>query len=184
MIQAATARTMTHRTVAFSKRWTGHKSRDINMAQSSSSVSSSPTRMISPSLRTQADRGHCSTAKPGTRPDRVSSCSLLPSYLRCLSVLMLAIPSRVCMQRWSIPALLSPSPIHSTINTRIAAPRIRAFASGSGPNPTPGQSPFKVWPFVLIFVAGSGSYVYMVKNRTGEWVMLCLSPKLTSCIRG
>ncbi|KAI9819049.1 MAG: bifunctional uridylate/adenylate kinase [Thelocarpon impressellum] len=36
----------------------------------------------------------------------------------------------------------------------------RGYAQG--PNPTPGKSPFRVWPFVLIFVAGSWSYAYMV----------------------
>ncbi|KAI9674487.1 MAG: hypothetical protein M1817_001825 [Caeruleum heppii] len=44
--------------------------------------------------------------------------------------------------------------------------RSASSSSGiSGPNPKPGENPFKVWPFVAIFAAGSGTYVYMVKSR-------------------
>jgi hypothetical protein len=44
----------------------------------------------------------------------------------------------------------------------------RSYATGeSGPNPRPGQSPFKVWPFIAIAVAGSGAYVLMVRSRLG-----------------
>jgi len=48
-----------------------------------------------------------------------------------------------------------------------SAPR-RSYATGeSGPNPRPGQSPFKIWPFVAITVAGSGAYILMVRSRVG-----------------
>ena len=50
----------------------------------------------------------------------------------------------------------SPNPIH--VCTR----------SASGPNPTPGRSPFKVWPFVAIALLGSYSYTLMVKSRIGQ----------------
>ncbi|KAH8792712.1 adenylate kinase-domain-containing protein [Hyaloscypha finlandica] len=47
-----------------------------------------------------------------------------------------------------------------------SAPR-RSYATGeSGPNPRPGQNPFKIWPFVAITVAGSGAYILMVRSRT------------------
>ncbi|SLM38881.1 uridylate kinase [Lasallia pustulata] len=32
---------------------------------------------------------------------------------------------------------------------------------GSGPNPTPGRSPLKVWPFIAITLVGTGSYTLM-----------------------
>lgn len=37
----------------------------------------------------------------------------------------------------------------------------------NGPNPTPGQSPFRVWPFILITLAGTASYALMVRSRSG-----------------
>lgn len=44
----------------------------------------------------------------------------------------------------------------------------RSYATGeSGPNPRPGQSPFKIWPFIAITLVGSGAYVLMVKSRAG-----------------
>lgn len=44
----------------------------------------------------------------------------------------------------------------------------RSYATGeSGPNPTPGKSPFKIWPFVAITLGGSGLYALMVKSRAG-----------------
>ena len=46
----------------------------------------------------------------------------------------------------------------------------RTYATGeSGPNPKPGQSPFKIWPFLLITAAGSGAYILMVQQRAGEF---------------
>ncbi|KAH6666644.1 adenylate kinase-domain-containing protein [Halenospora varia] len=42
----------------------------------------------------------------------------------------------------------------------------RSYATGEkGPNPTPGQSPFKIWPFVAITLMGSGAYALMVRSR-------------------
>lgn len=47
-------------------------------------------------------------------------------------------------------------------------PARRTYATGeSGPNPTPGKSPFKIWPFVAITLGGSGLYALMVKSRAG-----------------
>lgn len=39
---------------------------------------------------------------------------------------------------------------------------------GSGPNPNPGRSPLKVWPFIAITLLGTGSYTLMVRSRAGE----------------
>ena len=51
----------------------------------------------------------------------------------------------------------------------------RSYATGeSGPNPKPGQNPFKIWPFIAITLAGSGAYVLMVKSRAG----MCQLPPL------
>ena len=45
-------------------------------------------------------------------------------------------------------------------------PPYRSYASGH--NPTPGRSPFRVWPFVFITLAGSGAYVYILQSRAGK----------------
>ncbi|KFY51413.1 hypothetical protein V497_09136, partial [Pseudogymnoascus sp. VKM F-4516 (FW-969)] len=53
----------------------------------------------------------------------------------------------------------------------------RRFASGeSGPNPKPGQSPFKIWPFVAITLLGTGSYILMARSRDGSY----MTPDITS----
>lgn len=39
----------------------------------------------------------------------------------------------------------------------------RTYVSRPNPNQT-----LKVWPFVFIFFAGTGAYVYMVKTRASE----------------
>ncbi|TVY53372.1 Uridylate kinase [Lachnellula cervina] len=39
-------------------------------------------------------------------------------------------------------------------------------AYATGPNPRPGQNPFKIWPFIAITLAGTGSYILMVRSRT------------------
>ncbi|CZR50834.1 probable uridine-monophosphate kinase (UMP-CMP kinase) [Phialocephala subalpina] len=49
----------------------------------------------------------------------------------------------------------SPSPFHSSAR--------RSYSSGF--KDTPGRSPFKIWPFVAITLAGSGAYALMVKSR-------------------
>jgi hypothetical protein len=49
--------------------------------------------------------------------------------------------------------------------------RSRTYATGSGPNPRPGQSPFKVWPFIAITLVGSGAYALMVRSREGKTLM-------------
>ena len=55
------------------------------------------------------------------------------------------------------------APIHKS-------PARRTYATGeSGPNPKPGQNPFKIWPFIAITLAGSGAYVLMVKSRAGKY---------------
>ncbi|KAI9832378.1 MAG: bifunctional uridylate/adenylate kinase [Sarea resinae] len=57
----------------------------------------------------------------------------------------------------------------------------RAYATG--PNPTPGQSPLKVWPFVAITLAGGGAYVLLVnsraKNTTDDMPAIETSPQTT-----
>lgn len=61
------------------------------------------------------------------------------------------------------PAVRSQLPSATLRNTT------RRFASGeSGPRPTPGQSPFKIWPFVAITLMGTGSYILMVRSRDGS----------------
>ncbi len=50
------------------------------------------------------------------------------------------------------------------------SPARRKYARPSGekgPNPIPGQSPFKLWPFIAITLAGSATYVLMVRSRIG-----------------
>jgi hypothetical protein len=54
--------------------------------------------------------------------------------------------------------------------------RLHRRTYATGPNPRPGQSPFKVWPFIAITLAGTGAYVLMVRNRAGMSIlfsMLC-----------
>jgi hypothetical protein len=51
----------------------------------------------------------------------------------------------------------------------------RGYATGeSGPNPRPGQSTIRVWPFVAITLAGTGAYIMMVKSRAGMSILLSL----------
>lgn len=38
----------------------------------------------------------------------------------------------------------------------------------SGPNPTPGRNPLKIWPFIAIALLGTYTYTLMVKSRTGD----------------
>ena len=61
------------------------------------------------------------------------------------------------------------------------SPARRTYATGeSGPNPKPGQNPFKVWPFVAITLAGSGAYMLMVRSRAGMSHLLQLCCPLSS----
>jgi len=57
-----------------------------------------------------------------------------------------------------------------TPSSRLRLPHRRAYATG--PNPRPGQSPFKVWPFIAITLAGTGAYVLVVQNRAGMSILL------------
>ena len=69
--------------------------------------------------------------------------------------------ARLLAQRAARPSLWRPQ--------QLRTPAARRFASGeSGPNPRPGQSPFKVWPFVAITLVGTGAYVLMAKSRDGS----------------
>ncbi|RDW78192.1 uridylate kinase [Coleophoma crateriformis] len=56
-------------------------------------------------------------------------------------------------------------PIRASI-LRSQARRSYAASGEKGPRPIPGQSPFKIWPFLAIILAGSGSYMLLVKSRT------------------
>lgn len=49
------------------------------------------------------------------------------------------------------------------VYTKAAFPFRRTYVSRSKPDQT-----LKFWPFVFIFFAGTGAYVYMVKARAGE----------------
>src|SRR5579862_3126615 len=61
----------------------------------------------------------------------------------------------------------------SAARTRVSQPRLDRLAAAvrrpysTGPNPTPGRSPLRVWPFVLITLSGSVAYVLLVKSRAG-----------------
>lgn len=76
---------------------------------------------------------------------------------------------RICRQL--SPFQILSNPVSRTFRASIRnSPAQRSYATGeSGPNPKPGQSPFKVWPFVAITVAGSAAYMLMVKSRTGTY---------------
>ncbi|PMD39823.1 UMP-CMP kinase [Hyaloscypha variabilis F] len=69
---------------------------------------------------------------------------------------------RFCQQSSPFPRASNSFPRRFQANP---SPR-RNYATGeSGPNPRPGQSPFKIWPFVAITVVGSGAYILMVRSR-------------------
>lgn len=42
----------------------------------------------------------------------------------------------------------------------------------TGPNPTPGKSPLRFWPFVFITVVGTTTYYFMVKSRAGKCTLV------------
>lgn len=64
----------------------------------------------------------------------------------------------------SVPSIRQPFQVRSL---KQRWPSQRTYATGSGPKTKPGQSPFKVWPFVAITLAGTGAYVLMVRSRAG-----------------
>ncbi|TVY19112.1 Uridylate kinase [Lachnellula arida] len=66
---------------------------------------------------------------------------------------------RIC-QQWTPFQTIS-----RALRTPIRQPAGRR-AYATGPNPRPGQNPFKIWPFVAITLAGTGSYILMVRSRT------------------
>ncbi len=70
---------------------------------------------------------------------------------------------RFCQQ--STPFFRASNPIPRNFR---GSPFRRNFATGEkGPNPIPGKSPFKIWPFVAITLVGSGAYILMVNSRAG-----------------
>lgn len=77
---------------------------------------------------------------------------------------------RVCQSSPASPFLQSAKAFRAPaapFRTSIAR---RTYATGeSGPNPTPGQSPFKIWPFLAITAVGSVAYVLMVQQRAGAF---------------
>ncbi|KAG0650951.1 Uridylate kinase [Hyphodiscus hymeniophilus] len=75
---------------------------------------------------------------------------------------------RVCQPQYSF--LKEQSSIPRAFHPQFPkTPARRTYATGeSGPNPKPGQSPFKVWPFIAITLAGSGAYALMVNSRTEQ----------------
>lgn len=52
---------------------------------------------------------------------------------------------------------------YGIVHMTAAFPFRRTYVSRSKPDQT-----LKFWPFVFIFFAGTGAYVYMVKARAGE----------------
>ncbi|KFY85538.1 hypothetical protein V500_08309 [Pseudogymnoascus sp. VKM F-4518 (FW-2643)] len=80
---------------------------------------------------------------------------------------------RLFTQRLGAPLRAHLAPTSRTLR----APAARRFASGeSGPNPNPGQNPFKVWPFVAITLLGTGSYILMARSRDGSY----MTPDITN----
>lgn len=61
------------------------------------------------------------------------------------------------------PKRLKDSIIPDRARRRANLPYRKAYVTHSKPN----QS-LRVWPFVFIFFAGTGAYVYMVKTRASE----------------
>lgn len=85
---------------------------------------------------------------------------------------------RVCQPSSPFQKLSSQAPRSLRASIR-NSPARRNYATGeSGPKPKPGQSPFKIWPFVAITLVGSGAYMLMVKNRTGTWKLCHLTAPL------
>ena len=56
---------------------------------------------------------------------------------------------------------------HSVIQGRVCTQAFLPFRRTYVSRPKPNQT-LKIWPFVFIFLAGTGAYVYMVKARASE----------------
>ncbi|TVY49096.1 Uridylate kinase [Lachnellula occidentalis] len=69
---------------------------------------------------------------------------------------------RMCQQL--TPFQKTPGSISRTLRAPLQKPAGRR-AYGTGPNPHPGQNPFKIWPFIAITLLGTGSYILMVRSR-------------------
>ncbi|KAL3423914.1 uridylate kinase [Phlyctema vagabunda] len=90
---------------------------------------------------------------------RAWSSTCQPSIAASTSSASASLSHAICRAR-PAPA----NAFRSSYNARV--PRRGYAATGEkGPRPVPGQSPFKVWPFIAIFLAGTGSYVLMVNQR-------------------
>lgn len=60
------------------------------------------------------------------------------------------------------------SPLRPSSNNSLPPPKsaVRTYVSGTSRGPA--THPLKVWPFVLILLTGTGSYMFMVKSRASE----------------
>lgn len=107
---------------------------------------------------------------PQTTTNLSSPILTVPPYL---STLTMSRPMcRLFTQRLGASTRLS-----APARTLLRNPAGRRFASGeSGPNPKPGQNPFKVWPFVAITLLGTGSYILMARSRDGSCTLTSPSP--------
>jgi hypothetical protein len=93
----------------------------------------------------------------------------LPQPTQSPAMMAHPLPRLLSGRLWqSSPVPKASRPILRGFRAPHNSPARRTYATGeSGPNPKPGQSPFKVWPFIAITLAGSGAYILMVKTRSG-----------------
>ena len=75
---------------------------------------------------------------------------------------------RTIIANKKVPISLSGLIVHKNQPHHVykASPLILSKNYSSRPNPN--QQQLKVWPFILIFLAGTGAYVSMVKARAKE----------------
>lgn len=75
----------------------------------------------------------------------------------------LMFPAALQLRRQGQQQSLRPSLTNNSPSPKSA---VRTYVSGAPRGPA--THPLKVWPFVLILLAGTGSYMFMVKSRTSE----------------
>lgn len=89
-----------------------------------------------------------------------------PQYILvvCQSIAVLShMYTRAFLREGNTLRRLKRSTTLDPLRTRATLSSRRTYVSRPNPNQT-----LKVWPFVFIFFAGTGAYVYMVKTRASE----------------